>query len=192
MKWAEGRALPKIKLKATSQEKRIQQWKQHFENLLGNPPKVTHEPITRIISKQLVIKLGQFTQEELDSVLRRIKNRKAAGLDEIPSEVGKSREFEGILLRHYDAKIYNALVRNCIEPKSKKIFRKNQNGFWRNRSTISQILTIHRILEGIRAKKNMWKQYYLSNSPRPLTRYTEGRWSKYYSPRAYSKKPSQP
>ena len=49
-------------------------YKQHFENLLGNPPKVTHEPITRIISKQLDIKLGPFTQE-LNSVLRKIKNR---------------------------------------------------------------------------------------------------------------------
>ena len=38
----------KAKLKATSQEKLIQLWKQH---LLGNPPKVTHEPIIRIISK---------------------------------------------------------------------------------------------------------------------------------------------
>ena len=27
----------KAKLKATSQEERIQQWKQHFKNLLGNP-----------------------------------------------------------------------------------------------------------------------------------------------------------
>ncbi len=35
---------------------------------VGNPPKVTNEPITRIISKQLDIKLGPFTQEELDSV----------------------------------------------------------------------------------------------------------------------------
>ena len=76
----------KAKLKATSQEEWIQLWKQHFENLLGNPPKVTHEPITRIISKQLDIKLGQFTQGELDSVLRKIKNRKVAGLDEIPPE----------------------------------------------------------------------------------------------------------
>ncbi len=66
------------KLKATSQHER----KQHFENLLGNPPKVTHEPITRIISKQLDIKLEQFTHEELDPVLRKIKNTKAVGLDE--------------------------------------------------------------------------------------------------------------
>ena len=46
------------------------------------PPKVTHSPITRIISKQLDIKLGQFMQEELDSVQRKVKNKKAVGLDE--------------------------------------------------------------------------------------------------------------
>ena len=39
-------------------------------------------------------------------------------------------------------KIYDALLRNHIETKIKKILRKNQNDFWRNRSTTSQILTI--------------------------------------------------
>ena len=53
----------KAKLKAANQQERIKLWKQHFKNLLGNPPKVTHEPITRIIRKQLDIKLGPFTQE---------------------------------------------------------------------------------------------------------------------------------
>ena len=167
-------------------------WKQHFENLLENPPKVTHEPITRIVSKQLDIKLGPFTLEELDSVLRKIKNRKAAGLDEIPPEVWKTRQFDDILLRHSNtvynqnlidrwmkgcilplpkkgdlelaknyrgitltsiaAKIYNALLRNRIEPKIHNIPRKNQNGFRRNRSTTSQILSTRRILLGVRAK----------------------------------------
>ena len=79
----------KAKLKAANQQERIKLWKQHFENLLGNPPKITHEPITRIISKQLDIKVGPFTREELDSVPRKIKNRKSAGLDEIPPEVGR-------------------------------------------------------------------------------------------------------
>ena len=50
------------------------------------------------------------------------------------------------------AKIYNAVLHNCIESKIENILRKNQNGFRRNRSTTSQILTIHRILEGLRAK----------------------------------------
>ena len=94
------------KLKATNLQERLQPWKQRFENLLGNSPEVTHEPITRIISKQLDIKLGFFTQEELDSVLRKIKNRKAAGLDEIPPEVWNIRQFDDILLRHCNA-VYN-------------------------------------------------------------------------------------
>ena len=182
----------KAKLKVTNQQERIKLWKQHFQNLQGNPPKVTDEPITRIISKQLDIKLGQFTLEKLDSVLRKIKNRKAAGLDEIPAEVWKSRQFDDILLRHCNAvyyqnpidrcmegcilpfpkkgdlglaknyrgitltsivaKIYKALLHNRIEPKIDNIFRKNQRGFRRNSSTTSQILTIRRILEGVRAK----------------------------------------
>ncbi len=62
----------KAKLKAASQQERVKVWKQHFENLIGNPPKVTNEPITRIISNQLDIKLGPFTKEELDAVLRKI------------------------------------------------------------------------------------------------------------------------
>ena len=152
--------------------------------------KVTHEPITRIISKLLDIKQVPFTQEEFDSVLRKIKNRKAAGLDEILPEVWRTRQFDDTLLRHCNAvyhqnprdiwmkgcilpfpktgdlglaknyqgitltcievKIYNALLR--IEPKIDNILRENQNGFRRNRSTTSQILTISRILEGVRAK----------------------------------------
>ena len=80
----------KAKLKSANQQERKKLWKRHFENLLGKPPKVTHESITRIISKQLDIKLGPFTQEELDSVLRKIKNRKAAGLDEIPQKYGRT------------------------------------------------------------------------------------------------------
>ena len=135
------------------------------------------------------IKVGPFTQEELDSVLRKIKKRKAAGLDEIAPEVSKTRQFDDILLRHCNAvfnqnpierwmkgcippfpkkgnlglaknyrgitltsitaKIYNALLLNRIEPKIDNMLRKNQNGFRRNRSTTSQILTI---LEGVRIK----------------------------------------
>ena len=186
------KSITKAKLKAANQQERIKLWKQHFENLLGNPPKVTHEPITKIISKQFDIKIGPFIQEELDSVHRKIKNRKNAGLDEIPPEVWKTRQFDHVLLRHCNAvykknpidtwmkgcillfpkkgdlglaknyrgitltsiaaKIYNALLRNRIEPKIENIFRKNQNGFRRNRSTTSQILTIRRILEGVQAK----------------------------------------
>ena len=96
----------KAKLKATSQEEQLHQWKQDFENLLGNPLKVMHEPIPKIVSNQITIKLEQFTHQELDSVLRKIKNRKSVGLDEIPLEVWKTREFDEILPRHCNA-VYN-------------------------------------------------------------------------------------
>ena len=48
--------------------------------------------------------------------------------------------------------MYNALLQNRIEPKIDNILRKNQNVYGRNRSTTSQILTIRRFLEGVRAK----------------------------------------
>ena len=108
----------KAKLKVANQQERIKLWKQHFKNLLGNPPKVMQEPITRIISKELDIKIGLFTQEEFDSILRKIKNRKAAGLDEIPPEVWKTRQFDKILLRHcntvYNQNPIDRWVKGCI------------------------------------------------------------------------------
>ena len=70
------KSIVKVKLKATSQEERIHLWKQDFKTLCGKPLKVMQEPITKIISNQLDIELGQFTQEELKSVLRKIKNRR--------------------------------------------------------------------------------------------------------------------
>ena len=52
------------------------------------------------------IKLGPFSQKEPDSVLRKINNRKAAGLDEIPPEEWKTGQFDDILLRQCNA-VYN-------------------------------------------------------------------------------------
>ena len=67
-------------------------------------------------------------------------------------DLGLAKNYRGITLTSIAAKIYNALLRNHIEPKIDNILKKNQNGFRRNRSTTSQILTICRILEGVRAK----------------------------------------
>ena len=119
-------------------------------------------PITKNFSNVLDVKLGQFMQEELNVLLRKILDRKATGLDEIPPEVWKTRKFDNILLRYCNAvynqniidwwtkvcilpfpkkgnlkialtsiaaKIYNALLLNCIEPEIEKFLGKNQNGF---------------------------------------------------------------
>ena len=169
----------KAKLKAASQQERVKLWEQHFKNLLGNPPKITNEPIIRIISKQSGIKLGPFTKEELDWTRSPPKVWKTRQFDDIlhrqcnavycqnrierwmkgcilpfskKGNHGLAKNYRGITLTSIAAKIYNALLRNHIEPKIDNILRKNQNGFRRNRSTTSQILTIRRILEGIRAK----------------------------------------
>ena len=66
-------------------------------------------------------------------------------------DLGIAKNYQGITLTSIAVKIYNALLRNCIEPKIEKILRRNQKSFRRNRSTTSQILTIRRIL-GVRAK----------------------------------------
>ena len=61
------------------------------------------KPITKIISYQLDIKLGQFVYEKLNSVQRKIKDRKAAQPDEITPEIWKTREFNNILLLYCNA-----------------------------------------------------------------------------------------
>ena len=63
-----------------------------------------------------------------------------------------AKNYRRITLTSIAAKIYNALLHNRIEPKIDNILWKNQNGFRRNRSMASQVLTIRRILEGVHAK----------------------------------------
>ena len=63
-----------------------------------------------------------------------------------------AKNYQGITLTFIAAKIYNAQLHNHTGPKIDNILRKNQNGFRRNTSIMSQILTIHWILEGVCAK----------------------------------------
>ena len=59
----------RAKLKAASQKERLQIWKEHFKNLLENPPEVTNKTIKKIICSQL--DLRQFMKEELDAVQKK-------------------------------------------------------------------------------------------------------------------------
>ena len=67
-------------------------------------------------------------------------------------DLGLAKNYRSITLTSIAAKTYNVLLCNCIEPKIDNILRKNQNGFRRNISMTSQILTSRRILVGVRAK----------------------------------------
>ena len=69
---------------------------------METPLKWENKTNTKIINRQLDTKLGQITQEELSEVLRKIKNRKATGPDEIPPEKWKTRKFDDSLFRFCD------------------------------------------------------------------------------------------
>ena len=47
-------------------------WKEYLKNLLGNSPKETDKPITKIIDNKLDFKQGKFIQKELNVVLTKI------------------------------------------------------------------------------------------------------------------------
>ena len=65
----------RTKLKTACQKERLLKGKEHFKNLLGNPPEITNKPNQKIIIDQLDIKLGQFTEEELVS-FKKLKTEK--------------------------------------------------------------------------------------------------------------------
>ena len=54
--------------------------------------------LQKIIECQLDSRFEQFMEEELDTVLKRTKSRKAAGVNEISPEIWKTRKFDDILL----------------------------------------------------------------------------------------------
>ena len=60
--------------------------------------------------------------------------------------------YMGITLTCIAAKIYNTMIREIIQPDIDEILRPSQNGFRKNRSTVGQILTVRRIIEGIKEK----------------------------------------
>ncbi len=67
-------------------------------------------------------------------------------------DLGQATNFRGITLTSIAAKIYNMLLLNRIQPEMEKVLRRNQNGYRKNRSTVGQILTVRRVIEGINSK----------------------------------------
>ena len=55
--------------------------------------------------------------------------------------------YRGISLMSIAAKLYNKMILNRIVPFVEPLLRKNQNGFRRGRSTLSQILCLRRLIE---------------------------------------------
>ena len=62
-------------------------------------------------------------------------------------DLSLTTNYRGISLLPIAAKIYNKLILNRLVPQVEPLLRNNQNGFRRGRSTISQILSLRRIIE---------------------------------------------
>lgn len=67
-------------------------------------------------------------------------------------DLGLAKNYRGISLTCISAKIYNKMLLLRIQPHLEPILRENQNGFRPGRSTIAQILTLRRLIEGIKSK----------------------------------------
>ena len=67
-------------------------------------------------------------------------------------DLGQTTNYRGITLTSIAAKIYNSMLLNRLRPYIDPVLRRNQNGFRQNRSTSGQILTVRRIIEGVKAK----------------------------------------
>ena len=85
----------------TRTDNQLNRWKEHFQEVLNrpapeNPPDLTEGPL-------LEIRTGQITMAEIKISLKSLKNGKAAGCDNIPSEAWKEG---GMVL----AKVHNSLL----------------------------------------------------------------------------------
>ena len=102
-----------------------------------------------------------------------------------------SMNYRGITLISIAAKISNALRSKRIEPEIENILGKNQNGFRRNRSTTKQILTIRRILEGVR-EKNLQTTILFVEFTKTFDSMHRGKMEQILLAYGLLKKPSQP
>ena len=90
------------------QPRTFKKWMNHFQNLLGKSPIVSDSAIEKVIEHDLEIKTGPFNEPELDLVLNKLQNKKAAGLDGIPPEVWKTGKFNDLL--YYCNEVYKGNV----------------------------------------------------------------------------------
>ena len=166
-------------------------WKNHFEQLLGQPAVLDVQPIERVFNT-LPIETGDFTADELQKSINASQNNKAPGLEgiaiktwktgcleeelsencnktfhgDVPGiclrggtlpipkkgDLGVTSNYRRITVSPAGAKVYNRMILNRIRPHLDPKKRINQNGFRPGRSTVAQILTLRRILEGVKYK----------------------------------------
>ena len=111
-------------LKGKSKQDRLNQWKNHFSNLLGQAPPIINIPSKRMIDAELHIEKNDFTMKELQIVIKNLKNNKASGIDNIPAELWKAGICNEQLLyicnRVYNQQPVDTWRQSCIIPLPKK------------------------------------------------------------------------
>jgi hypothetical protein len=80
----------------TKLEDQLNRWREHFQEVLNRPPP-TEPPILET-GPTLKIKVGEITKTEFTRAINHLKNRKAAGSDNIPPEAIKA--MNSISIKH--------------------------------------------------------------------------------------------
>ena len=132
----------------------------HSQNLLGKSPIVSDSTIEKFIEYELEIKTRPFNELELDLVLKKVKNKKAAVLDGTPPEVWKTGKFNEHLL-YYCNEVWNGNViqswtEGCILPFPKKD-ELGRTSNYRGITVISIAAKIYKILLLSRIQPEMEK-----------------------------------
>ena len=106
-----------------------------------------------------VWKSGILDQELLEFCNRTLNGDKPkvwshSGIVPVPKKgnLSLTTNYRGISLTPIAAKIYDKMILKRLQPFIDPILRPNQNGFRKGRGTIGQILTLRRLIEGIKAK----------------------------------------
>ena len=112
-------------LKGKSKQDRLNQWKNHFSNLLGQAPPIINIPTKRMIDAEFHIEKNDFTMKELQIVIKNLKNNKASGIDNISAELWKAGICNEQLLyicnRVYNQQPVDTWRQSCIIPLPKKV-----------------------------------------------------------------------
>ena len=188
------RSVNSSKIKGDTPEERVDKWKNHFKNLLGQPPDATSnfnldEPILDDVN----ISDDDFTEDEYELAVKNMSDGKNGGADGIRPEVLKRcnmrkfilnfcnmalqkgitpkiwseiniipipkkgnlsdcSNYRGISMCSVITKLLNKILLNRIRTEVDPLLRNSQNGFRPGRSTTSHILSLRRIIEGVKAK----------------------------------------
>ena len=102
------KASTKGQLKGDTQKERIENWYNHFKDLLGNPPEIDDETedVQKILD-DLDISVEPFEQQEYEEAKESLVEGKSCGEDNIPPEVLKRCNIDDIILEFCNKALIN-------------------------------------------------------------------------------------